>query len=149
FLPLPDLDIARDVNQFQIYLVEDRSGTVEFIHQAVDRTLEHEIRSGFLARRFYSVSTGVLRLIKTFLATLLALSVIGDKLHLSRLREGAFEVFHEGLGIELLMGTIQYRTHNNRGFAPRNLGKALGPGMIEGILDQGLCGQARVGIVPA
>ena len=31
-LPLPDLDIARDVNQLQVHLVEDRSGTVAFIH---------------------------------------------------------------------------------------------------------------------
>ena len=121
---MPDLDIARDVKQLQVYLVEDRSGTVEFIHQAVDRTLEHEIRSGFLARRFYGIGTGVLRLIEMFLAEILALSDIGDKLHLFRLHEGAFEVFHEGLSIEMLMGTIQYRAHNDDGFASRNLGKA-------------------------
>src|SRR5215475_10171694 len=82
-LSLPDRDIARDVNQFQVHLVEDRSGTITFIHQAVDRTLEHKICSGFLARRFCRVSTGVLRLIKAFLARLWALSGIGDQLYLS------------------------------------------------------------------
>ena len=90
----------------------------------------------------------MLRLIRTFLAHLLALSGIGDKLHLSRLHEGAFEIFLEGLGIERLMGAIQYRAHHDGGFTPHNLGKALGPGTIERILDQGFCGQARVGIVP-
>src|SRR5439155_26052757 len=80
-LPLPDLDIARDVNQLQVHLVEDRSGTVAFIHQAVDRALEHEIRSRFLAQRFDG----------------------------SRLHEDAFELFHKGLGIELLMSAIQHR----------------------------------------
>src|SRR5262245_454184 len=92
---------------------------------------------------------GVLRLIRAFLARLWALSGIGDQLYLSRLHEGAFEVFYEGLSIERLMGAIQYRAYNDNGCMPHNLCEALRPGTTECILDHGFCGQARVSIVPA
>ena len=100
-LSLPELDIARDVKQLQVHLVEtalvlSSSSTRLLI---VPWSLKSAPDSWPVGLR---CQHGCVALIETFLGNLLALTGIGDKLHLSRLHEGALEVFHEGLGIERL-----------------------------------------------